>query len=82
MFFFEKKRKVNSPIFTQKRHVKIAITKLRGSFLMATTSINHVQLARHAPELPLLLQYMANILQKKKRDPKASEQTPTQSVVT
>jgi hypothetical protein len=43
---------------------------------MATTSINQVQLAKHALELPLLLQYMANILQKKKRDPKASEQTP------
>lgn len=49
---------------------------------MATTSINQVQLARHAPGLPLLLQYMANILQKKKRDPKSSKQTPTQSVVT
>jgi len=44
---------------------------------MATTSINQVQLAKHALELPLLLQYMANILQKKKRDPKASEQTPS-----
>jgi hypothetical protein len=44
---------------------------------MATTSINQVQHAKHALELPLLLQYMANILQKKKRDPKASEQTPS-----
>lgn len=49
---------------------------------MATISINQVQLAKHAPGLPLLLQYMANILQKKKRDPKSSKQTPTQSVVT
>jgi len=37
---------------------------------MATTSINQVQPAKHALELPLLLQYMANILQKKKRNPK------------
>jgi hypothetical protein len=44
---------------------------------MATTSINQVLLAKHALELPLLPQYMANILQKKKRDPKASEQTPS-----
>ena len=44
---------------------------------MATTSINQVQHAKHALELPLLLQYMANILQKKKRNPKDSEQTPS-----
>jgi hypothetical protein len=37
---------------------------------MATTSTNRVQLAKHALELQLLLQYMANILQKKKRNPK------------
>jgi hypothetical protein len=42
---------------------------------MAITSINQVPLAKLALELPLPLQYMANILQKKKRDPKASEQT-------
>ncbi len=34
---------------------------------MATTSINQIQLAKYAPELPLLLQYMANILQKKEK---------------
>jgi len=44
---------------------------------MAITSINQVQLAKHALELLLLLQYMANILQKKKRNPKDSEQTPS-----
>lgn len=44
---------------------------------MATTSINQVQLAKHALELPSLLQSMANILQKKKRNPKDSEQTPS-----
>ena len=47
---------------------------------MATTSTNRVQLAKHALELQLLLQYMANILQKKKRNPKSNEHSERRDV--
>lgn len=45
--------------------------------MTATTSINQVQLAKLVLELSLLLQYMANIPEKKKRNPKPSEKMPS-----